>query len=131
VNPANDKVPQSFTTKLCGGPLDGHYVQWNHGQRDATFRNGADIAGYSVCGGYDLAFYSHPNAVFGDKSLENTPMSVLSDAHQHFLARAERSEANAVREDYCENTRYNAAMACAVWQAAAKYLDEEIRKRIA
>jgi len=55
--------------------------------------------------------------------------SIVMDAIKHFRQKAETAGANAVREDYCQNTRYNAAMAGAVWEAAAKYLEEKIQNR--
>lgn len=57
--------------------------------------------------------------------------SIVRDAIKHFRQKAETAAANAVREDYCQNTRYNAAMAGAVWEAAAKYLEEQMTKRTA
>lgn len=57
--------------------------------------------------------------------------SIVMEAIAHFRQKAATAAANAVREDYCQNTTYNAAMAGAVWESAAKYLEEAMTKRTA
>lgn len=127
--PTGDKVPKFFTTKLCGGPLDGHYVQWNEGQRDAVFRHGAGLVMYSVCGGYDLAFYAHPDQVFREPQ-KITPITILSDAIEHFRLKSNEANGHAHREDLSGDTRYNAGARSALWNAAAQHLYEAMAKLV-